>query len=128
MQLCTQRVRQAGYIKFLCELCVCEDQGILKHQTVICKRLLEENQELLLALALRGPAECRDPFLFQMALLRAFWALAWATNAGQEQLSTASSSSLMHHSWSWGAHRALCPRCAKSRLFSTTGSSVSSED
>ena len=27
-----------------------------------------------------------------------------------------------------GAYRALCARCAKSWLFSTTGSSVSSED
>ena len=30
--------------------------------------------------------------------------------------------------WSQGAYRALCARCAKSWLFSTTGSSVSSED
>ena len=28
----------------------------------------------------------------------------------------------------WGAYRALCARCAKSWPFSTTGSSVSSED
>ena len=28
----------------------------------------------------------------------------------------------------WGAYRALCARCAKSWLFSTTGSSISSED
>ena len=28
----------------------------------------------------------------------------------------------------WGAYRALCARCAKSWLFSTTGSSVLSED
>ena len=26
VKLCTERVRQAGYIRFLCELCVCEDQ------------------------------------------------------------------------------------------------------
>ena len=30
--------------------------------------------------------------------------------------------------WAVGAYRALCARCAKSWLFSTTGSSVSSED
>ena len=30
--------------------------------------------------------------------------------------------------WPKGAYRALCARCAKSWLFSTTGSSVSSED
>ena len=32
------------------------------------------------------------------------------------------------NSHSKGAYRALCARCAKSWLFSTTGSSVSSED
>ena len=50
MELCTQRVRQAGYIKFLCGLCVCEGQGILSNQTVICKRLLEENPQMLLVM------------------------------------------------------------------------------
>ena len=40
------------YIKFLCELCVCDGQGILKNQSIICKRLLEENSTLLLTLAL----------------------------------------------------------------------------
>ena len=42
---------QEGYIKFLCELCVCEGQGILKNQSIICKLLLEENSGLLLTLA-----------------------------------------------------------------------------
>ena len=42
VRLCTQRVRQAGYIKFLCELCVCDNQvrprarlGGSKHQKVL---------------------------------------------------------------------------------------------
>ena len=54
VRLCSQRARQAGYIKFLCGLCVCEGQGILANQTVICKRLLEENALLLLRLDLEG--------------------------------------------------------------------------
>ena len=54
VRLCTVRVRQAGYIKFLCELCVCDGQGVLKNQTVICKHLLEENGALLLPLAVHG--------------------------------------------------------------------------
>ena len=52
VRLCTERVRQAGYLKFLCELCVCDGHGVLSNQTVICKRLLEENSSLLLPLVL----------------------------------------------------------------------------
>ena len=48
VQLCSARIRQSGHIKFMCTLCVCEGEGILKNQTVICKRLLEEKPELLL--------------------------------------------------------------------------------
>ena len=32
VRLCTERVRQAGYIRFLCELCVCDSHAILKNQ------------------------------------------------------------------------------------------------
>ena len=41
IRLCTNHQREAGYLKFLCELCVCNDQGIVKNQTVICRQLLE---------------------------------------------------------------------------------------
>ena len=57
VSMCTERVQQAGYIKFLCELCVCDGQGILKNQSVICKRLLEDNSSLLLTLDIIG-AQC----------------------------------------------------------------------
>ena len=52
--VCTQQIRNAGYIKFLCNLCACDNQGILSNQTVICKKLLEENSSLLLGLDIRG--------------------------------------------------------------------------
>ena len=53
VSVCTRHVCDAGYIKFLCELCACNDQGILSNQTVICKRLLEENSSMLLKLGIR---------------------------------------------------------------------------
>ena len=62
VRLCTQRVRQAGYLKFLCGLCVCDGTGILSNQTMICKRVLEENAVLLLQLRLQnGAIEVRVP-------------------------------------------------------------------
>ena len=65
VRLLTERMRQPSYIKFLCELCVCDDQGILKNQTVVCKRLIEENSGLLLPMKV-GPAggSLRDEFFF----------------------------------------------------------------
>ena len=50
VRLCTDRARQAGQIKLLSELCVCNAQGITKNQSVICKHLLEENARVLLRL------------------------------------------------------------------------------
>ena len=53
VQLCTDRARQAGQIKLLSELCVCNAQGIAKNQSVICKHLLEENSRILLPLQMK---------------------------------------------------------------------------
>ena len=62
VRVCTHRVRQAGYLKFLCGLCVCDGNGILSNQSNICKHLLEEHPELLLQLRLQnGAIQVRVP-------------------------------------------------------------------
>ena len=52
---CIDRGHEAGYLNFLSELCVCDEQGILKNQTIICKRLLEENTSMVLPMKVRAP-------------------------------------------------------------------------
>ena len=48
-RLCVLRGRHTGYVKMLCELCVCNGTGMLLHQQIVCRHLLEDpNQDLLL--------------------------------------------------------------------------------
>ena len=48
VRLCIEERSHGGYIKFLCELCVCEGHGILRNQSLICRWLLEEGQDKIL--------------------------------------------------------------------------------
>ena len=109
VQLCTHPKKQAQYLNFLCELCVCEGAAIIKNQDIICQRLMANFDNIVLPMKLDEERQqvltmLPQHFLFQESKHPTFESL-WQVPSPPAAAAR------------WGGHRSRCRGVARLSWF-----------